>query len=75
MSRRFIAGATCPDCRQLDTIYVVVEPQVMIQRCTRCDFTARLWRTEDGGPPAPPASRDDAPQAVRILDPGASKSS
>ncbi|MCB1646583.1 MAG: YheV family putative metal-binding protein [Pseudomonadales bacterium] len=49
MTKRFIAGAVCPGCRNEDTTYiettrVSVSPEKVAQtrRCTRCDFSDTL---------------------------------
>ena len=38
--RRFIAGATCPLCHQLDTLYVDPDNKLDLVSCTRCDYEA-----------------------------------
>ncbi|RJG47897.1 YheV family putative zinc ribbon protein [Motilimonas pumila] len=37
--KRFIAGATCPSCRKLDTIVVFVEQNVEKVNCIECGYT------------------------------------
>ena len=36
--KRFIAGATCPKCKSLDTIMLYFENNVEKIRCTNCDY-------------------------------------
>ncbi len=36
--KRFIAGATCPSCGELDTIVVFVEHNVEKVKCVKCDY-------------------------------------
>jgi uncharacterized metal-binding protein (TIGR02443 family) len=46
--RRFIAGASCPLCKQLDKIYVCIEDGDDVARCTACDY--RSVRPKDDDP-------------------------
>jgi len=36
--RRFIAGAVCPRCARLDTIYVYQTETESFRACVECDF-------------------------------------
>ncbi|MCV2885819.1 YheV family putative metal-binding protein [Aestuariibacter sp. AA17] len=36
--KRFIAGATCPECKALDTIMLYTENNVEKIKCTQCDY-------------------------------------
>ena len=77
--RRFIAGAVCPRCSQMDKI--VVDLDTDMRECVACGFS-------DERPPAPPVeeirtrvSRASARRVeteaapVRLLDPGSSAAS
>ena len=61
IGRRFIAGAICPNCAKLDTLYLESSEAMHVRRCTRCDFTDSIDRV---------ASSDAQIQAVQILEPG-----
>jgi hypothetical protein len=37
--KRFIAGATCPECNQLDSIALTLENGVETLRCVSCGYT------------------------------------
>ncbi|RCU43784.1 MULTISPECIES: YheV family putative zinc ribbon protein [Corallincola] len=51
--KRFIAGATCPECQQQDTIMVYFEDDVEQIACVACDYHAlRPEQGESGGPVA-----------------------
>jgi uncharacterized metal-binding protein (TIGR02443 family) len=54
--RRFIAGATCPVCKGMDKIYVTLEDEREVARCTVCDY--RSVRPMDDDPVVHP---DDEP--------------
>lgn len=43
--RRFIAGATCPNCERQDTLFVYADALNDILSCAACDYTE--------GPPEP----------------------
>lgn len=38
MKKRFIAGAMCPRCSALDTIYVFTKNDIEVRACVDCDF-------------------------------------
>ena len=80
--RRFIAGAVCPSCRVMDRLVIETEAHDAPRRlCVECGFSETLTEgaeTSTGGvprgrPERPSRPREAASQAVRILDPGASK--
>lgn len=39
LKKRFIAGATCPSCKQLDTLMLYFENNVEKIACINCDYT------------------------------------
>jgi uncharacterized metal-binding protein (TIGR02443 family) len=39
LKKRFIAGATCPSCKQLDTLMLYFENNVEKLACVKCDYT------------------------------------
>ncbi len=72
--KRFIAGAVCPRCQSLDTIFVHAQDDKRLRGCVACDFkdeirlqapyseiTTRVNVTEEV------KARDT--QTIRILDP------
>jgi uncharacterized protein len=75
-TKRFIAGAVCPQCRAVDRIVVEQHEGVRRRRCVACGFTD----TMTGGVSAEPATRltrrraDEAVTPVRIIDPDRDKS-
>lgn len=42
MKRRFIAGAQCPQCEQLDTIVMYDEGDARYRECVECGFKDKL---------------------------------
>ena len=70
--RRFIAGAVCPRCSEMDTI--VVDADTDERECVTCGF--HEGRPKDGPVQEPrtrvnqPVRRSDAPvEAVRLMEP------
>jgi uncharacterized metal-binding protein (TIGR02443 family) len=59
MRRQFIAGAICPQCQQLDKLYIERVEETDYRVCVRCGF--REPRPEAPKPQSDPAS------VVRIL--------
>ena len=39
MKKRFIAGALCPACGKMDTIYVLMGDEGTSRHCCQCDFS------------------------------------
>jgi uncharacterized metal-binding protein (TIGR02443 family) len=37
MKKRFIAGATCPECKAMDTMMLYVENNVEKVKCVKCE--------------------------------------
>ncbi|MDC0067472.1 YheV family putative metal-binding protein [Gammaproteobacteria bacterium] len=37
--KRFISGATCPNCGQIDKIYVLKDEKQESMHCSQCDYT------------------------------------
>lgn len=82
MTRRFIAGAVCPQCRALDRLVVEVVREkdevtgTQQQRCVECGYRAERRGSENAGigiPRGKPerrsnAAQDAAAQAVKIMD-------
>lgn len=72
MSKRFIAGAVCPQCRALDRIVIEGEVEEKVQRCVECGYEAKHQETLAGVPrgkperPTPP--RQVSTQTVKIMD-------
>ncbi len=76
--RRFIAGATCPECQAMDKIFVDLDTDT--RHCFACGFT----ESRPSGPATgaelptrvnrPAARRVETPaETVTILDPGADR--
>lgn len=61
--RRFIAGATCPNCESQDTLFVYADALNDILSCAACDYTE--------GPPEPkvePRPELNGIEAVKFVD-------
>lgn len=67
--KRFIAGATCPQCGQMDTLYLDTEAGERVRACVSCEFH-EVMRFENNAPePQTRVNRQDADEeAVRMVD-------
>ncbi len=76
VKRRFIAGAICPSCREMDRLFVDADDAGPFFECVSCgyrrvgDFTG----PDHGRTTKPDSRREVAPQTVRIVDPNADHS-
>ena len=76
--RRFIAGAVCQKCRELDRLVLEVDAnnEQQQRRCVACGFSETMQgeSTQSNGIPRARFERSQAKavesQPVRILDPG-----
>ncbi len=76
--KRFIAGAVCPRCGEMDKLKAWTEDDIQYRECVACDFTDEMSLT---APPelAEPATRvnqtqpdpKDEIQVVNLMDPKA----
>ena len=41
-NKRFISGAQCPSCKEIDKIYTYEEEDNKFRACSRCDFLEAL---------------------------------
>lgn len=72
MTKRFIAGAVCPECRALDRIVIEVKVELTVQRCVECGFEAEHQDSVAGVPRGRPERRtprkEASTQTVKIMD-------
>ena len=47
--KRFVAGARCPECQQMDTTVCYYEDEVFVRECIECDFFERITDNEAEG--------------------------
>lgn len=73
--RRFIAGAVCPRCAEMDTVVVYQLEGVDYRECVSCDFQEKA-DFQQSQPELPtrvnrpePERADEEIQVVKILDP------
>lgn len=46
--KRFIAGAVCPNCGTLDTVFILTGGERESRHCTRCDLSEERPLPDDG---------------------------
>jgi uncharacterized metal-binding protein (TIGR02443 family) len=77
VQKRFIAGAICPRCAQMDRIRTWEQHNIRYRDCVSCDFFEQLpiddaalpeLETRVNRPDEDPQGQDIQP--VRILEPG-----
>lgn len=76
IAKRFIAGAICPRCAEMDRIRSWEQNGIRYRECVSCDFFEQLAIEDETAPelttrvnqPREEPSREDV-QPVRILDP------
>ncbi|WP_372610222.1 YheV family putative zinc ribbon protein [Halomonas sp.] len=77
VQKRFIAGAICPRCAEMDRIRTWEQHNIRYRDCVSCDFFEQLpiedqalpeLETRVNRPDEEPQRQDIQP--VRILDPG-----
>jgi len=73
-NKRFIAGASCPKCSELDKIFTYDEEGKRYRACARCDFNEEMrfennkkeLETRVNKSPEP---QTEPAQVVRLMDP------
>lgn len=70
MRKRFIAGATCPQCGQVDKLYIIAGAAGDERHCSACDFSeARPTEVEAAGDSVTTKVEADAVQVVTLQPP------
>ena len=80
MKKRFIAGAVCPKCSEMDRMVLETsdpddEKEVQRRRCVSCGFSEDYFPSENRYDSLPKGKREkttptsSAPDVVRIIDP------
>lgn len=64
--KRFIAGAVCPRCSQMDTLRMYRDEEREYRECIRCDFTDSMRL--DGEPDAPEELETRVNQTAKPLE-------
>lgn len=80
-NKRFIAGATCPQCKLQDKIFVYLENQKKWRACAACDFQEQFddlalaqqaeipTRVNQNRLGEAPLAHEVAVEAVKFIDP------
>lgn len=74
-NKRFIAGAQCPSCGQLDKIFTYTENEQKFRACVRCEFSEQLAFDVPPGELGTRVNRtikqrDEEITPVRLMEPG-----
>lgn len=53
VKKRFIAGATCPECGKIDTVYIIKGSAQQSRHCVDCGFGENKDFGDEGSDPTP----------------------
>lgn len=81
-NKRFIAGATCPGCKKVDTVFTFETGGQKWRACAGCDFEESIAELEKNLQELPtrvnqhrlgekPLAHETPVEAVRLVDPDA----
>lgn len=70
--KRFIAGAVCPECRQMDKLVMYREGGRTYRECVKCGFLEEMLvaaRSQEVTTRLSQEKQEERAQPVRIIDP------
>ena len=70
VQKRFIAGAVCPRCSEMDKLVVYRLDDKDYRECVSCDFIEEMLFTQPSPDLETRANRSLGAQAIKIIDPG-----
>ncbi|OUS10974.1 hypothetical protein A9Q90_00255 [Gammaproteobacteria bacterium 54_18_T64] len=71
--KRFIAGAVCPRCGEMDKLVVYRQDERDYRECVSCDFAEEMLFTQPSPELETRANRDLDRQAIKFVDASAKK--
>ncbi len=75
IKKRFIAGAVCPRCSEMDKLVVYRLGDKDYRECVSCDFSEEMLFSQPSADLETRANRNLSVEAVRIIEPmGGNKS-
>ncbi len=66
--KRFIAGAVCPRCGEMDKLVVYRQDEKDYRECVSCDFAEEMLFTQPSADLETRANRDLDRQAIKFVD-------
>lgn len=72
--KRFIAGAICPRCSEMDKLMVYRQDGRDYRECVSCDFAEEMLFTQPSTDLETRANRNLDTQAVKFVEPGEPRS-
>ena len=66
--KRFIAGAVCPRCSEMDKLVVYRQDERDYRECVSCDFAEEMLFTQPSADLETRANRDLDRQAIKFVD-------
>lgn len=46
-AKRFVAGAKCPKCQQMDTTVCYYEDEIFVRECIECNFREKISNEDE----------------------------
>jgi hypothetical protein len=81
--KRFIAGAVCPRCSEMDKLVMYIDDNdQQVRECVRCGFTDAMGedgpeelstRVNQPRPGEQPLAHEDEVNIIQIMDPGSKR--
>ncbi len=71
--KRFIAGAVCPRCGEIDRLVVYREGEKDCRECVNCDFAEDTLFSQPSSELETRANRDLGKQPIKFVDAGVKK--
>ncbi|OUS15538.1 hypothetical protein A9Q88_10565 [Gammaproteobacteria bacterium 50_400_T64] len=68
MIKRFIAGAVCPRCGEMDKLVVYRQDERDYRECVSCDFAEEMLFTQPSTDLETRANRDLDRQTIKFVD-------
>ncbi|CAM3489412.1 YheV family putative zinc ribbon protein [Parendozoicomonas haliclonae] len=68
MKKRFIAGAVCPSCAEMDRLVVYEDQGVTIRECVNCGFTDNQKNLEEPKELETRVNQTEAPETKALDD-------
>ena len=64
-TKRFVAGARCPECKEMDTTVCYYQDEVFVRECVECGFVERI---ADDADKKEPKSKISPAQVIKITE-------
>lgn len=66
--KRFVAGARCPECKEMDSTVCFYEDDVFVRECVECGFIERITDEHEDDARKEPKSKVSPAQVIKITE-------